>query len=115
MNTVEQISPPITTDPSPRYISLPAPGKSTSGSIDLVRENSKYTGALDPMVVDNDSPWSGGHISVALPDVAGVFFCNKQVEIPAAGVRSMQLAPTMLLQAGAEIPAEMDLEPLVIK
>ena len=89
--------------------------KSTSGSIDLVRENSKYTGALDPMIVDNDSPWSGGHISVALPDVAGVFFCNKQVEIPAAGVRSMQLAPTMLQQAGAEIPAEMDLEPLVIK
>ena len=31
-----------------------------------------------------------------LPDVAGVFFSNRKVELPADGPKALQIAPTVL-------------------
>jgi len=67
-----------------------------------------------PICSDNDSNWSGDHVSMALSDVPGVFFCNKKVALPEDGVRSLQIAPTVLKLLGVPIPAEMDLAPLEI-
>ncbi|MSR63767.1 MAG: hypothetical protein EXS08_15175 [Planctomycetes bacterium] len=68
-----------------------------------------------PICSDNDSNWSGDHVSMALTDVKGVFFSNKKVAIPPEGVRALQLAPTALKLLGVEIPKEMDLPPLELQ
>ena len=87
---------------------------STSGGVHLVKdEDGNYV--LGPVCTDNDSPWSGGHISVNLPDVAGVFFCNRKVDLPAEGAQSLALAPTVLELVGVEKTPEMDLEGLTIR
>ena len=70
---------------------------------------------LGPILYDNDSAWSGGHVSVALPDVAAVFFSNRQVEVPEGGFRSLHIAPTALDLMGVPVPPEMDLPPLVVQ
>ena len=70
---------------------------------------------LGPVCVDNDKTWSGGHISVALPDVAGVFFSNRKVEQPPDGFKSLHVAPTVLDRMGVAVPPEMDLAPLTIR
>jgi bisphosphoglycerate-independent phosphoglycerate mutase (AlkP superfamily) len=46
--------------------------------------------------------------------VPGVFFCNRKVTIPAEGVRSLQIAPTVLQLLGVPIPKEMDIPPLAM-
>ncbi len=83
---------------------------STSGGVALDRDDN-----LLPICTDNTSPWSGGHISVNLPDVAGVFFCNKKVDVPAEGVRALQIAPTVLDLVGVPKSDDMDLGPLSIR
>ena len=66
-----------------------------------------------PICSDNDSLWSGGHVSVALPDVAGVFMSNRKLAADTGSVKSLAIAPTALDLAGVPVPAEMDEEPLV--
>lgn len=84
---------------------------STGGGIDLEKgEDGSYS--LAPVCSDNDSAWSGGHVSVALPRVSGVFFSNKKVAVPEGGVRLLQLAPTSLDLLGVPVPSAMDLPPL---
>ncbi len=78
----------------------------TGGSINLSK------GELGPVCSDNDSPWSGDHISVALEDVLGVFLSNRRFAIPEGGVHSLHIAPTALALLGVPIPAEMDRAPL---
>jgi len=68
-----------------------------------------------PVVVDNDKTWSGGHVSVSLPDVAGVFFSNKKVDKPEGGYQALQIAPTALSVMGVPVPPEMDMAPLTIR
>jgi len=63
---------------------------------------------------DNDSPWSGDHISVNLDRVKGIFFCNRKVELPAGGPDLLHVAPTVLSLLDVPIPAEMDLPPLAV-
>jgi predicted AlkP superfamily phosphohydrolase/phosphomutase len=68
-----------------------------------------------PVCSDNDSNWSGDHVSMALSDVLGVFFSNRKVKLPEEGVRALQIAPTALALLGVPVPPEMDLEPLVLE
>lgn len=68
-----------------------------------------------PVCTDNDSNWSGDHVSMALGEVAGVFFSNRKVTVPEAGVRALQIAPTVLALLGVPVPADMDLEPLEVR
>ena len=63
---------------------------------------------------DNESPWSGGHPSVARDEVRGIFFCNRKVNLPEGGPNLLHIAPTSLKVLGVPVPAEMDLAPLDI-
>ena len=83
----------------------------TSGGLAL-RKNDVGVYEPGPVIEDNDSPWSGGHVSVALGNVPGVFFSNRKVVVPEEGVKALQVAPTVLSILGVPIPDEMDLGPL---
>jgi predicted AlkP superfamily phosphohydrolase/phosphomutase len=87
---------------------------STFGGMPLERGED---GCMQPatICVDNDKNWSGGHVSVALPDVAGVFFSNRAVDVPNTGIGSLQIAATTLALTGVEVPLEMDQPPLVVR
>jgi len=87
---------------------------STFGSLSMVK-NDVGIDVPGPVVVDNDSPWSGDHVSVALPDVAGVFLSNRRVDLPEGGPRLLQIAPTVLDLLGVPVPPEMDLGPLAVR
>ena len=65
-----------------------------------------------PICSDNDSLWSGDHISVALPDVAGVFFSNRKLTPDQGPVRGLAVAPTVLQLVGVPVPRDMDLPAL---
>ena len=65
-----------------------------------------------PICSDNDSLWSGGHVSVALPDVAGVFFSNRKLDMGSDPVKALAIAPTVLDLVGVAVPPEMDVAPL---
>jgi predicted AlkP superfamily phosphohydrolase/phosphomutase len=67
-----------------------------------------------PVCSDNDSPWSGGHVSMALDEIAGVFLSNRKVTVPEGGVRALNIAPTVLSLLGVNRPGEMDLEALEV-
>jgi len=82
----------------------------SSGGLSALNQGGVYQAG--PICSDNDSNWSGDHVSMALSEVPGVFFCNRKVAIPEGGVRSLQIAPTALKLLGVPIPAEMDLAPL---
>jgi len=82
----------------------------SSGGLYTLNQEGVYSPG--PICSDNDSNWSGDHVSMALSEVPGVFFCNRKVAIPEGGVRSLQIAPTALKLLGVPIPAEMDLAPL---
>jgi predicted AlkP superfamily phosphohydrolase/phosphomutase len=84
----------------------------SSGGLYTQSQDGVYTPG--PICSDNDSNWSGDHVSMALDEVPGVFFCNRKVAIPEDGVRALQIAPTVLELLGVPIPAEMDLPPLEI-
>ena len=61
---------------------------------------------------DNDSLWSGGHVSVALPAVAGVFFSNRKLADANAAVKALAIGPTVLERIGVPVPEEMDEAPI---
>jgi predicted AlkP superfamily phosphohydrolase/phosphomutase len=69
-------------------------------------------GQLGPICSNNDSPWSGDHISIALEDVPGVFLSNRRFRVPEGGAKALHIAPTALALLGVAKPAAMDLEPL---
>ena len=87
--------------------------KTTSGKIKLAEKDGEVV--LGPTIEDNTSPWSGGHPSVALPAVRGLFFSSKPVELPEGGPRLLHIAPTVLSMLGVDVPPEMDLAPLKLK
>ncbi len=82
----------------------------SSGGLSAQNEGGVYTAG--PICSDNDSNWSGDHVSMALADVPGVFFCNRKVALPKEGVRALQIAPTVLRLLGVPVPDVMDLPPL---
>jgi len=86
-------------------------GWSTSGG-GLYAQDQQGVWVPGPICTNNDSNWSGDHVSMALPEVAGVFFSNRKVKIPPEGVRALQIAPTALTLLGVTVPPEMDLPPL---
>jgi predicted AlkP superfamily phosphohydrolase/phosphomutase len=86
----------------------------TMGGLSIAKD-AEAGGLLGPTVVDNDKTWSGGHVSVALSDVAGVFFSNRKVERPDGGFNLLHIAPTALDLMGVPVPPEMDLPPLVVR
>ena len=86
----------------------------TMGDIKLKKDESGAWVSA-PVIEANDMNWSGGHVSVALERVTGTFFCNRPVEIPAAGAHLLDIAPTILSLTGVEIPEEMDNAPLQFK
>ncbi len=79
----------------------------SSGGIELGED-----GKPAPSCTDNDSNWSGDHVSMSLQDVPGIFGCNRKVRVPGEGVRALQIAPTVLELLGVAVPAEMDLPAL---
>jgi predicted AlkP superfamily phosphohydrolase/phosphomutase len=85
----------------------------SSGGLNTVESNGGTVPG--PVCSDNDSNWSGDHVSMALSDVLGVFFSNRKVKLPAEGVRALQIAPTALALLGVPVPEEMDLEPLELE
>lgn len=86
----------------------------TLGGIHMVQTDEGGR-VLGPVCVDNDKTWSGGHVSVATPDVAGVFFCNRPVDLPKGGVDLLHIAPTVLDLMDVPVPAEMDRAPLDLR
>jgi predicted AlkP superfamily phosphohydrolase/phosphomutase len=82
----------------------------SSGGLSTLSQDGTYRPG--PFCSDNDSNWSGDHVSMALSDVRGVFLSNRKVVAPAEGVRALQIAPTVLALLGVQIPPEMDLPPL---
>ncbi len=84
----------------------------SSGGLHMVKNEDTGLDELGPICSNNTSPWSGGHVSMALPDVAGVFFSNRRVQIPSDGVQALHIAPTVLDLLDVEVPPEMDLKPL---
>lgn len=83
----------------------------TAGGISMVKGDAGEVPG--PVCADNDSPWSGDHISYALDEVMGVFISNRRFAIPESGAHSLHIAPTALALLGVPRPAEMDKEALV--
>lgn len=86
---------------------------SGTGGVNLDKdENDDYV--VGTIFKDNDKNWSGGHVSVDLDRVQGIFFCNRQVDLPEEGANLLHMAPTVLDLLGVGIPEEMDMSPLAI-
>jgi len=84
----------------------------SSGGLYTINDEGGYRPG--PICSDNDSNWSGDHVSMALSQVRGVFFSNKKVTVPSEGVRALQIAPTALSLLGVTPPPEMDLPALEV-
>ncbi len=88
--------------------------KTTSGGISMKKgEDGDY--AVGPFMADNESMWSGDHVSVDVAHVKGMFFANRKVTLPAGGLDVLHIAPTALAALGVEVPPEMDVAPLEMK
>ena len=61
-----------------------------------------------PAFSDNDSNWSGDHVSVSPELVRGIFFCNRKVSLPEGGPDLLDIAPTALQLLGVPVPAAYD-------
>lgn len=61
---------------------------------------------------DNTNPWSGDHAGNSPNLVTGIFFSNRQIEVPKEGISVLHIAPTVLHELGVPVPAAMDLDPL---
>jgi predicted AlkP superfamily phosphohydrolase/phosphomutase len=72
-------------------------------------------GTPGPAIVDNAKPWSGDHVSVDPRLVPGMFFCNREVELPAAGVDLLHVAPTALAALGVAVPDDIDVPALTLR
>jgi len=85
--------------------------------VDGVDENGDTIAVPGPYVSDNDYAWSGDHCGVDIHAVQGVFFSNRQTELPAGDVYydSTHLAPTVLNLKDVEIPGDYDSQPLIVK
>jgi len=83
----------------------------TQGGIRLAEAEDGSTVAGD-LFSDNDSYWSGGHVSVSLDIVKGIFFANRPFILPEGGADLLHIAPTVLDLLGVDVPEEMDLAPL---
>ena len=70
---------------------------------------------IAPVCLDNDSPWSGGHVSMALDEVEGVFFSNRVLTGQEGKVRALNIAPTILDLLGVPVPSDMDLGPVAFQ
>ena len=84
---------------------------SSGGGINL-EEGEDGEVVLGPAYEPNDSTWSGGHVSVDLEAVKGIFFCSEPMVLPDGGPDVLHIAPTVLSLLGIEPPAAMDLAPL---
>ena len=76
----------------------------TLGSLKFV----SGTNDVAPAFSDNDSNWSGDHVSVSPELVRGIFFCNRKVSLPASGPELLDIAPTALQLLGVPVPAAYD-------
>jgi predicted AlkP superfamily phosphohydrolase/phosphomutase len=86
----------------------------TMGDIKLTKdEEGAWVSA--PLIEPNKENWSGGHVSVALPRVTGMFFSSRPVEVPVGGAHLLDIAPTVLSLTGTAVPEEMDHAPLVFQ
>ena len=85
----------------------------SGGSLDFAKDGDGGV-VPAPIYKDNDSPWSGGHVSVSLEAVKGIFFCNRPVELPPDGPDLLHVAPTVLDLVGVPVPPEMDLPALKV-
>jgi predicted AlkP superfamily phosphohydrolase/phosphomutase len=83
----------------------------TSGGITMTQDDAGKT-VVGPVCQDNDSPWSGDHISMAVEAVAGVLLSNRPLSGEDATPLALQIAPTALALLGVPVPAEMDAAPL---
>lgn len=73
-------------------------------------------GKRGPFVSDNDKQWSGCHVSLDPDLVRGIFFANRQCDVPAeGGVNLLHIAPTVLAALGVALPSGLDREPLVLR
>ena len=84
--------------------------KTNGGKFYMVEEDG--VAKPGPVIVDNESPWSGGHPSVAEHQVRGLFFSSVPMDLPEGGPNLLHIAPTVLDLLGVEVPAEMDEAPL---
>ncbi len=78
----------------------------TLGGIGLRKDEDGRT-VPQSFVRPNLDPWSGDHVSVAQDEVLGLFGASRPVELPAAGVHVLDLAPTVLAALGVPMPAEL--------
>ncbi len=76
----------------------------TLGSLKFVTDSNDVA----PAFSDNQSNWSGDHVSVSPDLVRGIFFCNRKVELPAGGPDLLDIAPTALQLLGVPVPAAYD-------
>ncbi len=76
----------------------------TLGSLKFVTDSNDVA----PAFSDNQSNWSGDHVSVSPDLVRGIFFCNRKVELPAIGPDLLDIAPTALKLLGVAVPAAYD-------
>lgn len=83
----------------------------TTGGIRL-EQNPDKQWVPSKSIEPNKNNWSGDHVSVAEELVRGIFFCNRKVEIPKAGLNLLHIAPTALSVLGVATPAEYDLPAL---
>ncbi len=105
----------IEADLIPGFAATYRVGWSTSSGGLSLQKGDDGVSRVGPYCTDNDSNWSGDHVSMALSAVRGVFLSNRKVKVPAEGVRSMQIAPTVLALLGVAVPDEMDLAPLELE
>jgi predicted AlkP superfamily phosphohydrolase/phosphomutase len=87
----------------------------TSGGLSLNYDKETKSKTQAGIFSDNESPWSGGHVSVAPQHVAGMFLSNRDVEIPEDGVHLLHIAPTALELLGAPQREEFDKPTLIVK
>lgn len=70
--------------------------------------NTTAGGLDESTIVENDSKWSGDHVSVAPEIVPGIFLSNVKFGGKAEKVSVMDIAPTILEFYGIEVPEDYD-------
>ncbi|MAF67182.1 MAG: hypothetical protein CMJ84_16185 [Planctomycetes bacterium] len=87
----------------------------TLGDIRLVRTPDGRSVPGD-VFQTNTKNWSGGHVSVAPANVAGVFGSNRKLAgAQGRGPHLLDIAPTVLSLLGVEVPAAMQRAPLELR
>jgi hypothetical protein len=86
----------------------------TSGGL-KIEKSAEGSYGPGPIFEPNDNNWSGGHVSVAPVHVAGMFLCNRVVEVPPDGVHLLHVAPTALDLLGHPAQPELDRKALKVR